>query len=720
MSRRGLCLEAICRMKFNLKRLAVIPFIILSFSSTIYAAPHITRSIPEPLELPGRTLQERNVQSAPVGMMLAPASSLTPTSVNILFLRVEFQPDTDPLTTGNGLWSDPLYSYNNDADYWVNEAKTRFVEYYNEVSYGLLNITVDASPKVYQLPNTMSYYRYSTNSNTEDINLQNLFYDGITTAATDSTTPITNFNIYDAVLIVHAGPGAESDQAGTMTDEIWSLFYNNGSAICRNGSGPCLDGSGGGPVVKLKDGSPISEAIAMPQTDSQGVVIVDPLGVYVHEFGHWLGLPDLYCVSSAASCPSEGVGNWSLMDEGIYNADPATCTQSTPHCIPGSMPAHLDAWSLVFLGWVNPQAITNYQQSLSLPSVESVPPPSTPEAGQNILRATASTGTTRQYFLIENRQNIGFDAGLPGHGLLVWLIDDDVVVPGLSSNTVNSGIHPGVKLIEADGDWTLQNPSPSDFGSPGDPFPGSTANMNLTPVTKPSTTAYTNFGSVNIRNISEQSLLTNFSIGFGPHPPTGLTVNAATKTLSWTASVGAIGYYIYKNGSQTRFGTSGTALSFVDNRFLTTDFYAVSAVDANGNESQAATWVPNAATSAGGGGGSSHIPCFIATAAYGSYLDPHVEALRSFRDRYLLTNPFGRVFVSFYYRYSPSIADCIGRHESLRMATRWVLTPIVLGVKHPVVFLLFFTAAICAGLKIRHVFSLTRLAPGTVTHDKTI
>jgi hypothetical protein len=269
-----------------------------------------------------------------------------------------------------------------------------------------------------------------------------------------------------------------------------------------------------------------------------------------------------------------------------------------------------------------------------------------------------------------------------------------------------------VKLIEADGDSTLQNPSPSDFGSPGDPFPGSTVNMNLTPVTKPSATTYTNYGSLNIRNISEQSLLLIFSIGFGPLPPTGLTVNPATKTLSWTASVGAIDYYIYKNGSQMRFATSGTALSFVDSSFLPTDFYAVTAVDANGNESQAATIGEPTTVIPGGGGGGSSNKCFIATAAYGSYLDPHVETLRSFRDRYLLSNAFGRIFVSFYYRYSPPIADCIGNHELLRMATRWVLTPVVIGVKHPLAFFLFYPAAIWVGIKIRHVFSLKRLVPG--------
>jgi hypothetical protein len=90
---------------------------------------------------------------------------------------------------------------------------------------------------------------------------------------------------------------------------------------------------------------------------------------------------------------------------------------------------------------------------------------------------------------------------------------------------------------------------------------------------------------------------------------------------------------------------------------------------------------------------SSKSNCFIATAAYGSYLDPHVGALRAFRDRYLMTNRAGRYFVERYYRYSPSLAAVIARHEALRSVTRWALTPLVFGAVHPFLFGLILLGA---------------------------
>jgi len=78
------------------------------------------------------------------------------------------------------------------------------------------------------------------------------------------------------------------------------------------------------------------------------------------------------------------------------------------------------------------------------------------------------------------------------------------------------------------------------------------------------------------------------------------------------------------------------------------------------------------------------VACFIATAAYGSPLEPHVQALREFRDRYLQQNALGRAFIALYYRHSPPIADLVAAHGSLRFLARAILTPVVLIVVHPV------------------------------------
>lgn len=75
--------------------------------------------------------------------------------------------------------------------------------------------------------------------------------------------------------------------------------------------------------------------------------------------------------------------------------------------------------------------------------------------------------------------------------------------------------------------------------------------------------------------------------------------------------------------------------------------------------------------------------CFIATAAYGSYMEPEVMALRRFRDRSLITNAPGRAFVQLYYTYSPPVAGYIAAHPGARWAVRTALTPVVYGVNYP-------------------------------------
>lgn len=76
-----------------------------------------------------------------------------------------------------------------------------------------------------------------------------------------------------------------------------------------------------------------------------------------------------------------------------------------------------------------------------------------------------------------------------------------------------------------------------------------------------------------------------------------------------------------------------------------------------------------------GGGGSSG--CFIATAAYGTALEHHVILLKRFRDLYLLTNAPGKLFVKFYYRYSPPIAHVIAQHSLVRLMVRTALVPLL-------------------------------------------
>jgi hypothetical protein len=111
--------------------------------------------------------------------------------------------------------------------------------------------------------------------------------------------------------------------------------------------------------------------------------------------------------------------------------------------------------------------------------------------------------------------------------------------------------------------------------------------------------------------------------------------------------------------------------------------------------------IPSGIIGGGGGGGGG---CFIATAAYGSYLDPHVNVLRNFRDGVLRNSMLGAAFVKCYYALSPPIADVIREHEVLRVATRLLLTPVVYGIEYPVLIIVFGLLLLSGSLLIRRRF----------------
>ena len=125
-------------------------------------------------------------------------------------------------------------------------------------------------------------------------------------------------------------------------------------------------------------------------------------------------------------------------------------------------------------------------------------------------------------------------------------------------------------------------------------------------------------------------------------------------------------------------------LGFNKNKFVTLTF-AVSGADTDyaPDDNQVADLLSIPKTPECGYYNSGGSGCFIATAAYGSALEPHVVALRQFRDEYLRRSVLGRAFIRFYYRYSPPVAAVIARHGSLRSLVRALLTPVVLAIEYP-------------------------------------
>jgi hypothetical protein len=170
--------------------------------------------------------------------------------------------------------------------------------------------------------------------------------------------------------------------------------------------------------------------------------------------------------------------------------------------------------------------------------------------------------------------------------------------------------------------------------------------------------------------------------------------HAGQVTVAWDANPEpeVAGYKIYygtRSGSYTASLDAGNATSILLSGLQdgATYFFAAVAYDASHNESGFSNEITYAVPAGAGAAAaddssSGKVSCFIATAAFGSYRAPEVILLQKFRDRFLLTNAPGKMFVELYYRVSPPIADFIGHYDSLKRATRLALKPLIFSIQH--------------------------------------
>jgi len=414
------------------------------------------------------------------------ASTLSSTalgaSANVLTLLVNFSDRTPSYTSG-------------DFDSLLFGSGTYSVkDFYQEASYGQFTVTPGPAGVTGWYQAAFGHDYYGTNVSGDDAWPGDLVYEAVKAAddaGFDFRPYDQNGDCYvDVANIVHQGNGEEA--SGSATD-IWSHSWDLNSAQYYGASNHgayttrslCANGTA---YIK------VNKYVLQPETYKGGI---STMGVFAHEYGHALGLPDLYDYGY----DSQGVGDWSLMASGSWNGVSRA----------GDRPAQLEAWSKYRLGWVSPTRIT----SATPVAVTLYPATLYPDVYQ-FLNGSALTGTG-EYFLIENRQKSGFDAALPGAGLLVWHLDE--AVANNNSQCVPSGSscasqHYKVALVQADNLWELEKDL--DYGDAGDPFPGTSNRTTLNDATSPNSRLYSGAAStISISGIavSGANILTTLAVG---------------------------------------------------------------------------------------------------------------------------------------------------------------------------------------------------------------
>ena len=341
-----------------------------------------------------------------------------------------------------------------------SHATGTMVGYYAEVSREKFTLTGDVLGW-YTLPQTQSYY--STGGSLGDETLFPASPGGMVVHAVEAADPEVDFGLYDndgpdgvpnsgdddgvvdALFVVHTG----GDAAAGDSDNLWSHTGRLGadSVVTADQSA-----SGGNIRVKLYS--------VLPELSGNGSsTSAAEIGVFCHEFGHQLGLVDLYPsgLNSGGEFSSRGIGLWGLMGLGTQGGNGVSPER----------PTHLCAWSKLRLGWVD---VVHEDSSgpLVLAPVQSY---------GEVVRVWDNDERGHSYFLLSYREKTGFDSGLPGAGLMVWHIDDRAFDNDSTAFKL-------VDLEEADGLDQLDS-GVSD-GDSGDPFPGSKNATDFSASTIPS------------------------------------------------------------------------------------------------------------------------------------------------------------------------------------------------------------------------------------------
>jgi immune inhibitor A len=304
-------------------------------------------------------------------------------------------------------------------------------EYYREVTNGLIDIQGDVVGP-FRLPQTLSAYAHGASGiGAATPNAQTMARDALLAA-----DPSVNFAPYDndgngfvdAFIVIHAGPGAE---VSGSSGDIWSHKWT-------------LDGG-----ARTVDSTKVFGYLTVPEDCK--------IGVCAHELGHLLfGFPDLYDTDNS----SEGIGNWCLMAAGSWGGG-------------GDVPVHPSAWCKANQGWA---AVDNRTTNATV-SIGDV------KATHTIYRLWKDGAPGQEYYLVENRQQTGYDASLPGGGLLIWHIDE-------TEATNSDEAHYKVALMQADGRRDLEHNA--NRGDAGDAFPGTSGNTAFTNSSNPNSKSYAN------------------------------------------------------------------------------------------------------------------------------------------------------------------------------------------------------------------------------------